>query len=71
MKLQWEKPDEAAKTYMESYGTNYWDDLIQHEMSFEERYLGTPDNGVLRNLYNETVCMAFPEAIKDMLKSDF
>jgi len=33
--------------------------------------LGTPDNGALRNLYNETVCMAFPEAIKDTLKSDF
>jgi len=153
---------EGAKTYMESYGTNYWDDLVEHEMSFEERYLGTvgrtawfipyapmgvagdvlaivegvrstlelteddladlaegltrvmtaydkmgiysfnmnfftgraedefarfhllfsprtffnqalgtPDNGALRNLYNETVCMAFPEAIKDMLKSDF
>jgi len=153
---------EAAKTYMESYGTNYWDDLVEHEMSFDERYLGTvgrtawlipyapmgvagdvsaivegvrstlelteydladlaegltrvmaaydkmgiysfnmnfftgraedeftrfhllfsprtffnqalgtPDNGALRNLYNETVCMAFPEAIKDMLKSDF
>lgn len=153
---------ESAKMYMESYGTNYWDDLVEQEMSFGERYLGaigrtawfipyapmgvagdvlaivegvrstlelseddladlakgltrvmtaydkmgiysfnmnfftgrseddfarfhllfsprtffnqalgTPDSGALRNLYNETVCMAFPEAIKDMLKSKF
>ncbi len=33
--------------------------------------LGTPDIGALRNLYNESLCMAYPEEINDMLKEEF
>ncbi|MEW5909912.1 MAG: hypothetical protein AB1659_08945 [Thermodesulfobacteriota bacterium] len=33
--------------------------------------LGTPDVAALRNLFNESVCMAFPEEINDMLKKYF
>jgi len=33
--------------------------------------LGTPDTGALRNLYNESICMAFPEEINALLKPDF
>ncbi|MCP4687053.1 MAG: hypothetical protein GY859_03325 [Desulfobacterales bacterium] len=33
--------------------------------------LGTPDIGALRNLYNESLCMAYPEEINKMLKEDF
>lgn len=153
---------EAAQTYMDINGTNYWDDFVAHEKMVDERYLatigrtswfvpyapigvagdvmaivdgvrstleltdmditdiakglthtmaaydkmgiysfnmnfftgrlkdehtrfhllfsprtffsqdlGTPDSGALRNLYNETICMAFPETIRDMLKSEF
>ncbi|MFC1858821.1 hypothetical protein ACFL9U_12470 [Thermodesulfobacteriota bacterium] len=152
----------AAKTYLQTSGTNYWDDLVKTETSRGERYLGTigrtiwltayapmgvagdvlvvvdgvrstleltaedladmangltrvmtaydkigiysfnmnfftgkaqdehfrfhllfsprtffnqtlstPDVGALRNLYNETLCMAFPEEINDMLKPQF
>jgi galactose-1-phosphate uridylyltransferase len=45
--------------------------LLFSPRTFFNQALGTPDNGALRNLYNETVCMAFPEAIKDMLKPQF
>ncbi|HBT97436.1 MAG TPA: hypothetical protein DEB25_07305 [Desulfobulbaceae bacterium] len=33
--------------------------------------LGTPDTGALRNLYNESISIAFPEKISAMLKPDF
>ncbi|MDQ1330558.1 MAG: UDPglucose--hexose-phosphate uridylyltransferase, partial [Thermodesulfobacteriota bacterium] len=39
--------------------------------TFFNQALGTPDVGALRNLFNETLCMAFPEDIKDMLLPDF
>jgi galactose-1-phosphate uridylyltransferase len=36
--------------------------------TFFNAALGTPDIGALRNLYNETICMAFPEEIADTLR---
>ena len=45
--------------------------LIFSPRTFFKLALGTPDNGALRNLINETVCMANPEEIGGMLKPDF
>lgn len=45
--------------------------LLFSPRTFFSQALGTPDNGALRNLYNETVCMAFPEDIADMLRPAF
>jgi UDPglucose--hexose-1-phosphate uridylyltransferase len=42
--------------------------LLFSPRTFFSQKLGTPDVGALRNLFNETVCMAFPEEIKEMLK---
>ena len=39
--------------------------------TFFNQKLGTPDIGALRNLYNETLCMAYPEEIKDLLVKSF
>jgi hypothetical protein len=39
--------------------------------TFFNAALGTPDIGALRNLYNETICMAFPEEIADTLRPEF
>jgi UDPglucose--hexose-1-phosphate uridylyltransferase len=39
--------------------------------TFFNQALGTPDVGALRNLYNETLCMAFPEEIADTLRPEF
>ena len=32
--------------------------------------LGTPDVGALQKLFNESVCMAFPEEINRMLRAE-
>ena len=45
--------------------------LIFSPRTFFNMALGTPDIGALRNLFNETVCMAYPEEISSMLKPDF
>jgi len=45
--------------------------LLFSPRTFFNQALGTPDVGALRNLFNETLCMAFPEDIKDMLAPDF
>jgi UDPglucose--hexose-1-phosphate uridylyltransferase len=45
--------------------------LLFSPRTFFNQALGTPDIGALRNLYNESLCMAFPEEIKDMLVSEF
>jgi UDPglucose--hexose-1-phosphate uridylyltransferase len=45
--------------------------LLFSPRTFFNQALGTPDNGALRNLYNETVCMAFPEDIAGMLRPSF
>ncbi len=39
--------------------------------TFFNQTLSTPDVGAIRNLYNETLCMAFPEEIAEMLREDF
>jgi len=45
--------------------------LLFSPRTFFNQALGTPDVGALRNLFNETMCMAFPEEINDMLKPEF
>lgn len=45
--------------------------LLFSPRTFFNQTLGTPDVGALRNLYNETLCMAFPEEINNMLRPDF
>jgi UDPglucose--hexose-1-phosphate uridylyltransferase len=45
--------------------------LLFSPRSFFNQKLGTPDAGALRNLFNETVCMAFPEEIKERLLPAF
>jgi galactose-1-phosphate uridylyltransferase len=45
--------------------------LLFSPRTFFNQALATPDVGALRNLYNETLCMAFPEEINRMLKPDF
>jgi len=39
--------------------------------TFFNQSLGTPDIGALRNLFNETLCMAYPEEIAQMLRPEF
>ncbi len=45
--------------------------LLFSPRTFINQALGTPDIGALRNLFNETLCMAFPEDINRILKADF
>jgi len=45
--------------------------LLFSPRTFFNQALGTPDIGALRNLYNETLCMAFPEEIATMLSPYF
>ena len=45
--------------------------LLFSPRTFFNQQLGTPDVGALRNLFNETVCMAFPEEICGILKKGF
>ncbi len=52
------------------------DDFARFHLVFSPRTyfnaaLGTPDVAALRNLGNESVCMAFPEDINEMLKPHF
>jgi galactose-1-phosphate uridylyltransferase len=52
------------------------DDTFRFHLLFSPRVyfnpvLGTPDTGALRNLYNESICVGFPEEINAMLKPDF
>ena len=42
--------------------------LLFSPRTFFNQALGTPDVGALRNLYNETLCMAFPEDITRSLQ---
>ncbi len=39
--------------------------------TFFNQALGASDVGALRNLYNETICMAFPEEVADMVRPSF
>jgi galactose-1-phosphate uridylyltransferase len=45
--------------------------LLFSPRTFFNQALGTPDIGALRNLFNETLCMAYPEEIADMLRPHF
>ncbi|MBI4768794.1 MAG: hypothetical protein HY787_30095 [Deltaproteobacteria bacterium] len=45
--------------------------LLFSPRTFFNQRLGTPDIGAIRNLYNETLCMAFPEEINTLLKQGF
>ena len=45
--------------------------LLFSPRTFFNQALGTPDIGALRNLFNETLCMAYPEEINEMLKPAF
>ncbi len=45
--------------------------LVFSPRTFFNQTLGTTDIGALRNLYNETLCMAFPEEIATMLRPYF
>lgn len=45
--------------------------LLFSPRTFFNQKLGTPDIGALRNLFNETLCMAYPEEINELLKKGF
>lgn len=45
--------------------------LVFSPRTFFNQAIGTPDVGALRHLYNESICMAFPEEINEMLKPEF
>ncbi len=45
--------------------------LLFSPRTFFNQALGTPDVGAIRNLYNESLCMAFPEEITRMLAPEF
>jgi len=45
--------------------------LLFSPRTFFNQSLGTPDVGALRNLYNESLCMAFPEEIASRLRPYF
>ena len=45
--------------------------LLFSPRTFFNQKLGTPDIGALRNLFNETLCMAYPEEINTLLKKSF
>ena len=45
--------------------------LLFSPRTFFNQKLGTPDMGALRNLFNETLCMAYPEEINQLLKQRF
>ena len=45
--------------------------LLFSPRTFFNQALGTPDIGALRNLFNETLCMAYPEEINRMLRPFF
>ena len=45
--------------------------LVFSPRTFFNQALGTPDIGALRNLYNESLCMSFPEDINQTLKPYF
>jgi galactose-1-phosphate uridylyltransferase len=45
--------------------------LLFSPRTFFNQTLGATDIGAIRNLYNEPICMAFPEEINVMLKEEF
>ncbi|RJQ61767.1 MAG: hypothetical protein C4530_05800 [Desulfobacteraceae bacterium] len=45
--------------------------LLFSPRTFFNQALGTPDVGALRNLFNESLCMAFPEEIAESIRPEF
>ena len=45
--------------------------LLFSPRTFFNQTLGATDIGAIRNLYNEPICMAFPEEINGILKPEF
>ena len=45
--------------------------LLFSPRTFFNQALSTPDVGALRNLFNETICMAYPEEIGETLRAEF
>lgn len=45
--------------------------LVFSPRTFFNQVLATPDVGALRNLFNESLCMAYPEEINTLLKAEF
>ena len=45
--------------------------LIFSPRTYFNPALGTPDAAALKNLYNESVCMGFPEEIAEILRAEF
>lgn len=45
--------------------------LLFSPRTFFNQHLGTPDVGALRNLFNETICMAHPEEIAESIRPEF
>lgn len=45
--------------------------MVFSPRTFFNQAVGAPDVGAIRNLYNETLCMAYPEDIADMLRPEF
>jgi galactose-1-phosphate uridylyltransferase len=45
--------------------------LVFSPRTYFNRQLGTPDTNAMRHLFNESICMAFPEEINERLKRGF
>ena len=45
--------------------------LLFSPRTFFNQALSTPDIGALRNLFNETLCMAYPEEINEKIRAEF
>ncbi|MGD9309030.1 MAG: hypothetical protein PVG51_07835 [Desulfosarcina sp.] len=76
-KLMAEYDKMGVYSFNMNFFTAVWGDdhfrfhLLFSPRTFFNQKLGTPDIGALRNLFNETLCMAFPEEINQMLKNSF
>jgi hypothetical protein len=72
MALKWEKPDFNMNFFTGGPGDEFARvHLVFSPRTFFNQALGTSDIGALRNLYNETLCLALPEEINRTLKPDF
>lgn len=76
-KLMVEYDKMGVYSFNMNFFTAVWGDdhfrfhLIFSPRTFFNQQLGTPDIGALRNLFNETLCMAYPEEINSLLRKGF
>jgi galactose-1-phosphate uridylyltransferase len=76
-KLMAEYDKMGVYSFNMNFFTAVWGDdhfrfhLLFSPRTFFNQKLGTPDMGALRNLFNETLCMAYPEEINALLKKGF